>query len=256
MHSDLCGPIKLASNSDKRYIISFIDDFSRKTWVYFLHEKSEDFAAFKNFKACVEKEIGAHISCLRTDRGGEFNSNEFVEFYKAQGISMQLTAAYTPQQNGVAERKNRTIMNTVRSMLAEKKVPKMFWPEAVKWCVHIQNRSLTTAMKEKTPEEAWSGVKPTVEYFWIFGCIAHAHIPDQKRCKLDSKSKKCVLLGVSDESKAYRLYDPVTKKIIISNDVLFEEEESWDWGRTDEELKLDVLEDDKESNEEHTEENI
>lgn len=254
VHSDLCGPITPGSNSDKRYIISFIDDFSRKTWVYFLHEKSEAFVAFKNFKACVEKEIGAHITCLRTDRGGEFNSNEFEEFCKAQGINRQLTAAYTPQQNGVAERKNRTIMNTVRSMLADKKVPKMFWPEAVKWCVHIQNRCLTAAVKGKTPEEAWSGVKPKVDYFRIFGCIAHAHIPDQKRSKLDSKSKKCVLLGVSDESKAYRLYDPATKKIIISNDVLFEEEESWDWGRTDEELKLDVLEDDKESNEEHIEE--
>lgn len=180
VHSDLCGPIKPASNSDKRYIISFIDNFSRKTWVYFLHEKPKAFIAFKNFKACVEKEIGAHITCLRTDRGGEFNSNEFVEFCKAQGTSRQLTAAYTPQQNGVAERKNRTIMNTVHSMLSEKKVPKMFWPEDVKWCVHIQNRSQTAAVKEKTPEEAWSGVKPTVDYFWIFGCIAHARIPDQR----------------------------------------------------------------------------
>lgn len=254
VHSDICGPITPASNSNKRYILSFIDDFSRKTWVYFLHEKSEAFVAFKNFKACVEKEISAYITCLRTDRGGEFNSNEFVEFCKTHGISRQLTAAYTPQQNGVAERKNRTIMNTVRSMLAEKKIPKMFWPEAVKWCVHIQNRSPTVAVKEKTPEEAWSGVKPTVNYFRIFGCIAHVHIPDQKRSKLDSKSKKCVLLGVSDESKAYRLYDPITKKIIISNDVLFEEEESWDWERAEEELKLDVLEDDIERIVEHAEE--
>ena len=130
VHADICGPIKPESNSNKRYILSFIDDFTRKTWIYFLHEKSEAFSMFRNFKAHVEKEIDAYIASLRTDRGGEFTSNEFVEFCKNQGISRQLTAAYTPQQNGVAERKNRTIINMVRSMLAEKQVPKMFWPEA------------------------------------------------------------------------------------------------------------------------------
>lgn len=119
-------------------------------------------------------------------------------------------------------------MNTIRSMLAERKVPKMFWPEAVKWCEHIQNRSITTIMKGKTPEEAWRSVKPKVDYFHIFGCIAHVYIPDQKMSKLDSKSKKCVFLGVSDESKAYRLYDPTTKQVIICKDVVFEEEASWD----------------------------
>ena len=225
VHVDICGPIKPESNSNKRYILSFIDDFTRKTWIYFLHEKSEAFSMFRNFKAHVEKEIGAYIASLRTDRGGEFTSNEFVEFCKNQGISRQLTTAYTPQQNEVAERKNRTIMNMVRSMLAEKQVPKMFWPEAVKWSVHILNRCPTVAVQNKTPEEAWSNVKPMVDYFRVFGCVAHAHVPDQKRSKLDEKSKKCVFFGVSDESKAYILYDPISKKIIISKDVIFQEDE-------------------------------
>lgn len=113
VHSDLCGPITPASNNNKRYILTFTDDFSRKTWVYFLHEKSETFTTFKNYKICVEKEIGGYITCLRTDRGGEFTSSEFAEFCQSHGISRQLTAAYTPQQNGVSERKNRTIMNVV-----------------------------------------------------------------------------------------------------------------------------------------------
>lgn len=236
VHSDLCGPIRPVSNNDKRYFISFIDDFSRKTWVYFLSEKSEAFVTFKNFKAEVEKESGVYITCLRTDRGGEFNSNEFKEFCKAHGIRRQLTEAYTPQQNGVAEGKNRTIMNTVRSMLADKNVLKRFWPEAVNWCVHIQNRTLTTAVKDQTPEEVWNKEKATAAYFRIFGCIAHAHIPDQNRSKLDSKRNKCVFLGVNDGTKAYRLYDPVTKKIIISKDVVFEEEECYDWSKTEEKL--------------------
>lgn len=256
VHADICGPIKPESNSNKRYILSFIDDFTRKTWIYFLHEKSEAFSMFRNFKAHVEKEIGAYIASLRTDRGGEFTSNEFVEFCKNQGISRQLTAAYTPQQNGVAERKNRTIMNMVRSMLAEKQVPKMFWPEAVKWSVHILNRCPTVAVQNKTPEEAWSNVKPMVDYFRVFGCVAHAHVPDQKRSKLDEKSKKCVFLGVSDESKAYRLYDPVSKKIIISKDVIFQEDECWNWGKSNEECRSDVLKWNDDGDENNMEEGI
>lgn len=242
VHSDICGPITPASHSDKRYILSFIDDFSRKTWVYFLNEKSEAFTTFKSFKASVEKEVGEQITCLRTDRGGEFNSSEFGEFCRAQGINRQLTAAYTPQQNGVAERKNRTIMNAVRSMLSERQVPKIFWSEATRWNVYVQNRSPTAALEDITPEEAWSGKKPVVKHFRVFGCVAHVHIPDQKRSKLDDKSKQCVLLGVSDESKAWRLYDPATKKIEVSKDVVFEEEKGWDWKKTDEEIKEDVLE--------------
>jgi len=127
VHADICGPIKPISNSNKRYFINFIDDFSRKVWVYFLAEKSEAFNVFKSFKNLVEKESGVYLSGLRTDRGGEFTSNEFTSFCVAHGIRRQLTRAYTPQQNGMAERKNRTIMNMVRSMLAEKKFPKNFW---------------------------------------------------------------------------------------------------------------------------------
>lgn len=104
------------------------------------------------------------------------------------------------------------------------------------------NRSPTLAVKDMTPEEAWSGIKPNVDYFRVFGCIGHVHVSDSKRKKLDDKSFQCVLLGMSEESKAYRLYDPVSKKIIVSRDVFFEENECWDWGRSNEEARLDILE--------------
>nr|AFP55578.1 copia-type polyprotein [Rosa rugosa] len=158
-------------------------------------EKSETFTMFKQYKNLVEKETGLSILCLRTDRGGEFTSIEFNEFCKSSGIKRQLTAAYSPQQNGVAERRNRTIMNLVRSVLSEKRVPKSYWPEAVKWITHVLNRSPTLVVQDVTPEEAWSGIKPNVDYFRVFGCIAHAHIPDAKRTKFDDKSCKCVFLG-------------------------------------------------------------
>jgi hypothetical protein len=145
----------------------------------------------------------------------------------SQGIKRQLTAAYTPQQNGVSERKNRTLLNMVRSMINAKNVPKKFWPEVVLWATYVMNRSPTHAVKNLTPEEAWSGMKPSVKHFRVFGCIAHVHIPDVHRKKLDNKCTRCVLLGVSEESKAYKLYNPVDEKIIISRDVVFEEDKEW-----------------------------
>ena len=229
VHSDICGPINPTSNGGSRYFITFTDDFSRKTWTYPLIEKSNAFDMFRKFKALVEKESKCQIQCLRTDRGGEFTSNAFNEFCSENGIKRQLTAAYTPQQNGVSERKNRTLLNMVRSMLACRKVPKKFWPEAVVWATYVLNRSPTLSVKDVTPEEAWSNNKPAVHYFRVFGCIAYAHVADVLRKKLDPKGTKCVHLGVSEESKAYKLYDPVNKKVIVSRDVVFDESKGWNW---------------------------
>ncbi|GAA0167068.1 transmembrane signal receptor [Lithospermum erythrorhizon] len=230
IHSDLCGPISPTSNSGKRYFLSFIDDFSRKAWVYLLVNKSDTFSYFKVFKAMVENESNMHIKCLRTDRGGEYNSRFFDEFCKDHGIRRQLTNAYTPQQNGVAERKNRTVMNMVRALMSAKGIPKSFWPEAVNWTFYVLNRCPTLAVKDKTPQEAWSGSKPSVEHFRIWGCLAHVHVPKVHRSKLDERSNVCIFLGVSDGTKGYRLFDVNTKRIVISNDVVFEEEKQWNWG--------------------------
>lgn len=244
VHSDICGPLNPISNGNKRYFVSFIDDFSRKAWVYFLQEKSEVFEAFKSFKALVEKQKGRAIKTLRTDRGGEYCSKEFEVFCKEQGIKRQLTASYTPQQNGVSERKNRTVLNMVRSLLVKGGVPKRFWPEAVLWSIHILNRCPTFSVKNKTPEEAWSGVKPAVDHFKVFGCIAYAHIPDEKRKKLDDKSVKCVFLGVSEPTKAYKLFNPTTNQVITSRDVIFDEENIWDWSEKGKQQKQIILDDD------------
>jgi transposase InsO family protein len=242
VHADICGPINPISNSKKRYLISFIDDYSRKIWVYYLVEKSEALHVFKSFKTKVEKETGLCIRGLRTDRGGEFTSLEFTDFCTTNGIQRQLTASYTPQQNGVAERKNRTIMNMVRSMLTEKEIPRTFWPEAVNWTIHVLNRSPTFAVRNMTPEEAWSGTKPSVEHFRVFGCLAHVYIPDSKRIKLDDRSMKCILLGVSEESKAYRFFNPASKTIVVSRDVIFEEDKAWDWNANHQEPLMADLE--------------
>lgn len=229
IHADLCGPITPISQGGKRYLFVLVDDFSRKIWIYFLADKAETFDVFKTFKSSVEKEAKTVIRGLRTDRGGEFTSDDFNKYCNNSGIKRQLTAAYSPQQNGVAERRNRTIMSMVRCLLSEKEMPRSFWPEAARWTAHVLNRSPTKAVTDMVPEEKWSGIKPRVDYFRIFGSIGHVHIPEQRRQKLDDRSHRCILLGVSDESKAYRLYNPVTKKIITSRDVVFDENSKWDW---------------------------
>lgn len=165
---------------------------------------------------------------MRTDKGGEYISKEFLRFCRESGIHKQFTPRYTPQQNGVAERKNMTIMDMVRSMLKAKHFPNDYWAEAVNCAVYILNRCPTKAVINKVPEEAWSGRKQGVTHMKVFGCVAYAHIPDQLRRKLDSKGEKCIFIGYSEESKAYRLYIPSTKKFFVSRDVQFVEEEAWD----------------------------
>ncbi|TYK22149.1 Retrovirus-related Pol polyprotein from transposon TNT 1-94 [Cucumis melo var. makuwa] len=210
----------------------------RKTWVYFVKEKSEVFGMFKRFKALVEKESGYYIKALRSDRGGEFTSNEFKTFCVENGIRRTMTVPFTPQQNGVVERKNRTILNMARSMLKCKKMPKEFWAQAVECAVYLSNRSPTRSLWNKTPQQAWTGRKPSIGHLRVFGCMAYAHIPDQKRSKLDDKSEKYVFVGYDASSKGYKLYNPVTKKTIVSRDVVFDEEASWNWNDEPEDYKF------------------
>nr|GEY28217.1 retrovirus-related Pol polyprotein from transposon TNT 1-94 [Tanacetum cinerariifolium] len=180
-------------------------------------------------KAMVEKEKVLKIKSMRLDRGGEFLSKEFNKFCEDNGIRRFLTAPYSPQQNGVVERKNRTILNMVRTMLKTKKMPKEFWAEAVDCAVYLLNRCPSKSLDYKTPQEAWNGLKPTVSHLWVFGSIAYVHVLSQRRLKLDDRSEKHVFVGYDKQSKGYRLYNPVTKKVVVSRDVEFDEKGSWDW---------------------------
>ncbi|KAH9681844.1 hypothetical protein KPL71_027113 [Citrus sinensis] len=244
IHTDVCGPFKPNSLGKSNYFLLFIDDFSRKTWVYFLKQKSEVFEAFKKFKAAVEKERGYQIKAMRSDRGGEFTSKEFLEFCEANGIRRPLTVPRSPQQNGVAERKNRTILDMARSMLKSKRLPKEFWAEAVACAVYLSNRSPTRSVWGKTPQEAWSGRKPGITHLRVFGSIAHVHVPDESRAKLDDKSEKFIFIGYENNSKGYKLYNPNNGKIVINRDVVFDEEGEWDFGSSVDDFNFFPIEED------------
>ncbi|KAK4386674.1 Retrovirus-related Pol polyprotein from transposon TNT 1-94 [Sesamum angolense] len=229
IHTDVCGPMRTPSHEQNRYFILFIDDYSRMTWVYFMREKSEVFKVFKKFKNLVEKQSGRSIKVLRSDRGKEYNNSEFDKFCEEEGIEHQTTVSYNPQQNGVSERKNRTVMEMARSMLQEKHLPKVFWAEAVYTAVYLLNRCPTKAVQNMTPIEAWSGKKPSAKHLRVFGSICYVHIPTEKRHKLEEKTEKGIFLGYSTQSKGYRIYNLKTKKLIISRDVEFDEDTMWNW---------------------------
>lgn len=189
--------LKPISNGRNRYFLTFNDDYSRRTWVYFLKRESEVFDKFKEFKALVEKQSGYHIKSLRSNQGGEYTTDAFQEFLRQQGIRQQFTSSYTPHLNGVAERKNRTILNMARSMLRDKSMPKRFWAEVV-LTVYLLNRSPTKALTMKTPHEAWSTHKPSVSHLKVLGSIAYNKILETRRTKLEGKGEKCILVGYED----------------------------------------------------------
>jgi transposase InsO family protein len=151
IHADVCGPMKPCLFGKKiLYFLLFIDDYSRKTWVYFLKEKFNVFSCFKKFKTLVEKESDYSIKSLRTNSEGEFCSNDFNEFCKDHGIKRLLTMPRSPQQNDVVERKNITILNMARNMLKTKKIPKEFWAKVVDCAIYLSNRCLTKNMNGMT----------------------------------------------------------------------------------------------------------
>ncbi|KAL0741957.1 hypothetical protein Bca4012_083470 [Brassica carinata] len=231
IHSDVCGPMQNASLSGSRYILTFIDDATRMVWVYFLKAKSEVFPTFKKFKNLVENQVDCRIKKLRTDHGTEYLSREFTNFSEENGIERQLTATYSPQQNGVSERRNRSLVEMARAMIKHKNMPLKFWAEAVHTAAYVQNRTTTRALKNITPLEAWNGTNPSVNHMKVFGSICYVHIPDEKRRKWDEKSKKAIFVGYSSQTKGYRVYMLERKKIEISRDVIFEERSKWDWDK-------------------------
>lgn len=225
VHSDVCGPMSQTSHGGANYFVLFVDDFSRKTFLYTMKSKSEVKDKFVEFKNRVERETGRKIRTLRSDNGGEYIGNQMKSHLRECGIRHQTSAPYTPEQNGLAERMNRTIVEKARCMLFDSNLSIGFWAEAVSTAAYIVNRLPCSNEANVTPEEAWTGRKPDVKAFRIFGSKAMVHIPKQCRKKLDSKSKECIFVGYSEDSKAYRLYDPANRSIVTSRDVVFFETE-------------------------------
>jgi hypothetical protein len=217
------GPLPVASREGYRYWQTFIDDKSRYLIVAFLRRKTEALNAFKQYKALVENQLDCHIKMSRDDKGGEYISKEFNEFCADYGIMRQHTEPNEPHQNGVAERSNRDIAASTTALLVQAKLPPSFWPLAVAAYVHTRNRTPSAALHGDTPYHIWTGKKPDISHFRIFGCLAYVLVHKEKRKALQPHSKKCIFVGYPEGVKAWKFWDPVSKQIIISSHAAFDE---------------------------------
>ena len=233
IHSDMCGPIDirhdLPGNKQvivKWYILTFVDDYSRWVWIAFTSNKSGPTVMdqFKRYRAHVQLYTGFDIKAIRTDGGSEYINADFKTYLHILGVDRQVTAAYTPQQNGVAERVNRTILEAARAMLHAADLPLSFWIYAVQAAVYIRNRSPTRALNNITPYEAWRGEKPNLSHLRVFGCRAFMYLHKQQRSstsKLAARAMPGIFVGYSNEAKAWLVWDPISKKVHTSRDVKF-----------------------------------
>ena len=223
VHTDLHGPLP-CSRSGYQYWMCFVDDNSRYKAAIPLKHKSDASKAFKQYKAWAENLTGQKIKSTQDDKGGEFISNEWKEYNAAEGIHHRHSTRNRPQQNGVAERTNRILDERITCMLIEAGLPKMFWVECLTALIHVLNRCPTSALKDDvTPYEVFYGTTPGVEHLRVWGCLAYVHVQKDKRGSLGSHMEKCIFIGYPDGYKAWKFYNPVTKKIIICERADFDE---------------------------------
>ena len=189
-----------------------------------LKTKDEALSAFKKIKVSAEMEVDLKMKALRTDRGGEFTSKEFSKYCEGLEIKRFLTTPYSPQQNGVVERRNQTIMAMATTLLKSKNVPGTFWGEAVLTPVYLLNRAPTWSVVRKTPYEARYHKKLRVQHLSTFGCVPHLRTVNTYLKKLVDRSTPMVFFGYEPASKAYRVYDPKTRKLHVRQDVIFDKE--------------------------------
>ncbi|CAI7855337.1 unnamed protein product [Closterium sp. NIES-54] len=236
VHMDLGGLVRTPSLGGAVYVLSLIDDFTRRVWSFPLPNKESATVAkvLRQWHKDVEMECGRKLKAVCSDRGGEF-LGDAVKAWKAEfGIKTQLSVADTPQQNGVVERWHRTMAEGIRTLLVDSGLPACLWGEALMWVVWVKNRVTHSALPASiTPMEAWSGQKPHVGMARIWGCMGsvmlHGH---EKGGKLDARAVMCVCVGVDMESKSWRMLDPSLMRICIARDVDFLENVMWkDWDK-------------------------
>ena len=233
VHSDVCGPMEVAGTGGAVYFALVIDDLSRYVFVLFLPKKSDLLEKLSNLLAFLKVNKNTSIKSLRCDNGGEYTTKHAKNFCHKNGISIEYTAPNSPQQNGVAERKNGSIMTLARCMLQRAKLPRKFWVEAVAHAVWLNNRSPTKAVLSKTPYEAWYGYKPDLSELKTFGCEAVVLHEQGHHTKLEPKGRVCKFLGLRIEGEGYKFLDPKTGAILASRNVQFQEQNTLEIGHSD-----------------------
>ncbi|CAI7880208.1 unnamed protein product [Closterium sp. NIES-54] len=225
VHVDLVGPMKVKGDGGALYSMTMVDDYTRLTWSFPLANKSDAARVIiEEWLPMVERESGKRVKAIRSERGGEFLGAEFRSWLKRHGIKQQLTTAYTPKVNSVAERANRTIIEGGRTLLVDSGLPLWFWPLAIRHATVIKNWVLThVGGQHWVPMEKWSGKKALVDMLRLFGCMGLVHVPKEKRDKLQAAAVWAVHLGLARGSKGWLMWDPKSNTIFTTRDAKFME---------------------------------
>ncbi|KAK1650752.1 hypothetical protein QYE76_068557, partial [Lolium multiflorum] len=224
LHLDLFGPSHYDTLGGSKYGLVIVDDYSRYSWVFLLKSKDETHREFITFAKKAQRTYESEIKAIRTDNGTEFKNYTMQEFVDDEGIKHEFSAPYTPQQNGVVERKNRTIIEMARTMLSEFNSPHNFWGEAISTAVHYSNRLFLRPLHNKTPYELLTGNKPNVTYIRVFGCKCLVKNNKGKLGKFETRTIEGIFVGYAENSHAYRYYNRSTGTIEVSCDVVFLED--------------------------------
>ncbi|KAJ9557983.1 hypothetical protein OSB04_012597 [Centaurea solstitialis] len=227
IHMDLCGPMSVESLARKKYMLVLVDEFSRLTWLEFLRAKSDAADRIIAFIKRIQIILSRKVKKLRSDNGTEFQNAKLQSFLEDVGISHNFSAVRTPQQNGVVERKNRTLVEAARSMMAHSGVPQAFWAEAVSTACFTQNRTLIVKRTGKTAYEMIEQRKPNIDYFRVFGCKCYVLNDRDDLGKFDPKSNESIFIGYSHNSKTYRVFNKRTQTILESSNVDYSETETY-----------------------------
>ncbi|GAA5936882.1 hypothetical protein JCM1841_005335 [Sporobolomyces salmonicolor] len=222
VHSDVLS-VDAASLAGKQYVVTFVDDFSSRLWVEPLDRKSDIFEAFKQFKAAAEMESGHKLQHFRSDNGAEYSSRAFCAYLDEHGVAFQSPLQYSPASNGVAERVNRSILEGIRAMLLQAGADKSLWAEALLAFVFVKNRSPHATLNSKVPLTVWHGRPVRVDMLRVWGCRAW-HTLSRTKSKLDARAVPLVFVGYDGDTRAYRLLDPESQRIVRSRDTRFQED--------------------------------
>jgi transposase InsO family protein len=241
LHMDLFGPIAYISISGSKYCLVIVDDYSCFTWVFFLQEKSQTQETLKGFLRQAQNEFGLRIKKIRSDNGTEFKNSQIEGFLEDEGIKHEFSSPYTPQQNGVVERKNRTLLDMSRTMLDEYKTPDRFWVEANNTACYSINRLYLHRILKKTSYELLTGKKPNVSYFRAFGSKCFILIKRGRKSKFAPKVVEGFLLGYNSNTRAYRVFNKSTGLVEVSCNIMFDETN----GSLVEQVDLDELDDEE-----------
>jgi transposase InsO family protein len=241
LHMDLFGPITYISIGKRKYCLVIVDDYSRFTWVFFLHEKSQTQGTLKGFLRRAQNEFGLRIKKIRSYNGTEVKHSQIEGFLEDEGIKHEFSSPYTPQQNGVVERKNRTLLDMARTILDEYKTLDRFWAEAINTACYSINRLYLHRILKKTSYELLTGKKPNVSYFRVFGSKCFILIKRVRKSKFAPKVVEGFLLGYDSNTRAYRVFNKSTGLVEVSCNILFDETN----GSQVEQFDLDELDDEE-----------